>query len=358
MDLGRGPTPAMMNRIRQAVAPAGIAHVLVCGSHSHHGPVIELTDQPGFGKGKFDDAVTYAKELPERIIVAILEANANRRPARMGVAARDLTLNRNRHSRRAEKPIDPRLTVIRFDGQDKFPVAVLVHYTAHPILKALEVFKFSADYPGTLQARVEQELNVPCVFIQGAAGDQSPNPPEGKRDSKSYGELLAEQALGLIRDCATAVPERPTLEATTERFRFASRINFKSPITFFIYAQAFFPELIRNFLQEFENGVQPEVTTVVLSGELAIVGLSGEPFCQHSLRLRQRANLPWVLVFGYCNGHQLYFPTIEAASEGGYGADARVSPIALGAGEMMMDRALINIFRMMGKFSEDPVAGK
>jgi hypothetical protein len=57
MDLGRGPTTATMNRIRQAVAPAGIANVLVCGSHSHHGPVIELRDRPGFGKGKLDDVV-------------------------------------------------------------------------------------------------------------------------------------------------------------------------------------------------------------------------------------------------------------------------------------------------------------
>ena len=24
------------------------------------------------------------------------------------------------------------------------------------------------------------------------------------------------------------------------------------------------------------------------------------------------------LFFGYCNGHGMYFPTIEAASEGGY----------------------------------------
>ena len=87
MDLGRGPTPAMMDRIRQAIALKGIANVLICGSHTHHGPVIELTDQPGFGKGKFDDAVAYAKELPERIIAAILEADANRRPARLGVGS-------------------------------------------------------------------------------------------------------------------------------------------------------------------------------------------------------------------------------------------------------------------------------
>ena len=72
---GPGPTPAMMERIRAGVAPRGIAQVLVCGSHTHHGPVIELTDQPGFGKGKFDDAVAYARELPDRIVAAILEAD-------------------------------------------------------------------------------------------------------------------------------------------------------------------------------------------------------------------------------------------------------------------------------------------
>jgi len=358
MDLGRGPTPAMMDQIRQAVTRKGIANVLICGSHTHHGPVIELTDQPGFGKGKFDAAVAYARELPERIIAAILEADANRRPARLGIAARDLGLNRNRHTKRADRPTDPRLTVLRFDGQDGSHLAVLVHYTAHPVLTDAQVLKFSADYPGSLQAMVEKELKVPCIFIQGAAGDQSANPPEGKRDPKSYGELLGAQVLELTREIATAVPRRPSVAARTDRFRFATRVNFQSSITFLLYSQAFFPELIRNFFHEFQSGVRPEVTTVVLDGELAIVGMSGEPFCQHSLRLRQRAYLPRVLVFGYCNGHQLYFPTIEAASEGGYGADSRVSPIALGAGEAMIDRALINIYRLLGKFPEEPAAGE
>ena len=358
MDLGRGPTTAMMDRIRQAVGKRGIANVLVCGSHTHHGPVIELTDQPGFGQGKFADAVAYAKDLPDRIIAAILEADANRRPARIGVGSRDLGLNRNRHTKRPERPTDPRLTVIRFDGQDGSPLAVMVHYTAHPVMTPEQILKFSADYPGSLQAMVERELKVPCVFIQGAAGDQSVNPPDGKRDSKSYGELLAAQVLELTREIATTVPRRPSVAARTDRFRFATRVNFQSSITFLLYSQSFFPELIRNFFHEFESGVRPEVTTVVLDGELAIVGMSGEPFCQHSLRLRQRAYLPRVLVFGYCNGHQLYFPTIEAASEGGYGADPRVSPIALGAGEAMIDRALINIYRLLGKFPAEPAAGE
>jgi hypothetical protein len=252
------------------------------------------------------------------------------------------------------RPTDPRLTVIRFDQLDGTPVGVLVHYTAHPVLTPAEKLSFSADYPGYLRARVEAELKAPCLFIQGAAGDQSTNPPEGKRDPKAYGELLAGHALDLARDLATTTPKTASIAAATDRFHFSSRVNFKSAITFTLYARSFFPELIRNYIKEFEGGMEPETTTVVLNGELAIVGVPGEPFVQHALRLRERAYLPWTLVFGYCNGHLLYFPTIEAASEGGYGADPPVSPIELGAGEAMMNRALIKIYKLVGKLAETP----
>ena len=47
----------------------------------------------------------------------------------------------------------------------------------------------------------------------------------------------------------------------------------------------------------------------------------------------------------------MYFPTIEAASEGGYGADAGISLVEIGGSERMMDKALINIYLMKGKFA-------
>ena len=52
LDIGRGPTAAMMEQIRKEVEKAGVQTVLISGSHTHHGPVIELTDREGFGKGK------------------------------------------------------------------------------------------------------------------------------------------------------------------------------------------------------------------------------------------------------------------------------------------------------------------
>src|SRR5271156_2077713 len=76
IDLGRGPTEAMMTSIRREIGEkAGIRHVLITGSHTHHGPVIELIDEPGLGKGKFDVAVSYSQKLPNLLVEAILDAD-------------------------------------------------------------------------------------------------------------------------------------------------------------------------------------------------------------------------------------------------------------------------------------------
>ena len=56
-----------------------------------------------------------------------------------------------------------------------------------------------------------------------------------------------------------------------------------------------------------------------------------------------------VFFFGYCNGYHQYFPTIEAVAEGGYGADNAVAPAEVGAGEQVMNAALIWIYQMLGK---------
>ena len=57
------------------------------------------------------------------------------------------------------------------------------------------------------------------------------------------------------------------------------------------------------------------------------------------------------------HGHSMYFHTIEAAAEGGYGGDATVSWVALGAGEEMINTALINLYKMMGAYKL-PIPGQ
>ena len=103
-----------------------------------------------------------------------------------------------------------------------------------------------------------------------------------------------------------------------------------------MYSAAIVPELIRATVDEFLDGIPAELNTVVLNGNVAMVAGSGEFFCSHAIRLRERSFVDHTLFFGYCNGHSLYFSTIEAVFEGGCGADEAVSPVAVGAGEQMM----------------------
>lgn len=353
-DIGRGPTPAMMEQIRKEVADAaGVETVMISGSHSHHGPVIELTDRKDFGKGKYDDAVAYTKRLPELLIEAIVEAAGNLQPARMGVASKDLELNRNRHTKQRPKPTDPMLAVMRFDDAEGKPLAILVNYAAHPVTLPGEMLKFSPDYPGHLRNRVESALDTQCVFMQGAAGDMSPN--RGELDTKGYGELLGDHVVELAKSLETKVPKSPSIKSKVDQFHFSSRLDFNNRLLVMTFQRAFFPELVNNFAREFRDGIRPEMTTVLLNREVALVGGSGEFFCNHSNRLKQRTYLPHTLFFGYCNGHHMYFPTIEAASEGGYGGDPSVSPVEVGAGDAMMNQALINIYTMLGKFPPDTI---
>jgi neutral ceramidase len=352
LDLGRGPTTAMMEQIRKAVTEqAGVGTVMISGSHTHHGPVIELTDRDGFGKGKFDDAVAYSKRLPELLIEAIVEAKNKAVPARIGVAKNNFELNRNRHTKHLPKPIDPMLAVVRFDDADGKPIAVVVNFAAHPVTEDTMMLKFSADYPGALQKRVEESFGTNCVFMQGAAGDMSPN--RGELTGTKYGEALGDHVVELAKSVETKSPEKPSIQATVDHFTFASRVDFRNAILLGFFERAFFPELVRNYAEEFADGIKPELTTVLLNNEIALVGGSGEFFCNHSNRLKERSYADHTLFFGYCNGHHMYFPTIEAASEGGYGGDATVSPVEIGAGEQMMNRALVNIYIMLGRFPRD-----
>jgi hypothetical protein len=354
IDLGRGPTEAMMKTIRDELGTkAGIRHVLITGSHTHHGPVIELVDEPGLGKGKFDTAIAYSQKLPHLLVEAIIDADKGRKPARIGVATESVTLNRNRHTKREPKVTDPMLAVLRFDDQTGRPIAVLVNFAAHPVMTEGKLLKYSADYPGFLKKKVEAALSTQCVFMQGAAGDMSPNPNPGPWEPKSFGETVADHVIALAQSVQTEAPARPSVKGRVDTFQFKTRVDLRDPQVVGAFEKSFFPEITHAYTKLYGDAIAAELNTVIVNGEIALVGGSGEFFCNHANRLKARAYVRHTLVFGYCNGHSMYFPTIEAASEGGYGADPGVSLAELGAGERMMDKALFNIYRLTGKLARE-----
>lgn len=353
LDLGRAPTTAMMDEIRNTIREkANVEHLFLVGSHTHHGPVFELADREGFGKGRFDPAIAWLKALPEQLSSTIIEAASKLKPARIGVATKDVPYNRNRHSKRNPQTRDPQLAVLRFDDLTGKPIAILVNFAAHPVMTDPKILKFSADYPGFMMNHVEKEMGAPCVFIQGASGDMSVN-AINVSGPQAFGEQLGQECVTLAKGIESAAPARPSVQGRVDKFRFSARVDLNNPAVMLAYSQAFFPELIRFYADEHKDGIRPELNTVLLNREIAIVGGSGEFFSSHAVRLRDRCYVKHTLFFGYCNGYTNYFPTIEAVSEGGYGADATVSPVQVGAGEEMMNRALMNVYTMLGKIADD-----
>jgi hypothetical protein len=309
LDLGRAPTRQSTAAIRARVKAAGIQHIFLVASHTHHGPVLELDSWP-------DPKKPYTRQLEEKITDLILSAAKDLRPARVGVASKEVAFNRNRHSRRADRPADRELLLLRVEDR-----------------------------------LIEKETGAPCLFLQGAAGDLSPNPAEGDTPEK-FGQALGQLVLALLKQVQCRPIAKPTLAARMEDFHFKSRLDLDNPLINGLVSAAFFRDLVQFYEREYRGGVRPQLTAALLNGNIGFVGVSGEFFCGHSLSLKRRARLEHLFFLGYCNDYQQYFPTIEAASEGGYGTDPFVSPVELGAGERMMDRALIHLYQLRGKLPE------
>ena len=350
LDLGRSPRPEQVSRIREAVnEKAGVGFILLVASHTHHGPVIELKDEPDKGKGVYDDAVAYASGLETRLIDLIVSAAANVEDARIGWGSAMVPMNRNRHTKIEPKVTDSELTVLRFDRSSGEPIAIAVNYAAHPTMLPRDDLRFSAEYPGEMMNEVARALGTNCVFLQGAAGDLSCNPPPETQGIEAFGKALAAEVIQIASEIETRVPEAPSVQGVDAGFEFETRMDFTNPLLHEHFKQTFFPELAVAYVDELKgNIIRPHLTTVLINKELAIVGGSGEFFCSHAIRLKERARIPRTLFVGYCNGHHMYFPTIEGAAEGGYGADPTVSWVSLGAGELMMNRALTQIYTLLG----------
>lgn len=341
LDLGRAPTRAVTAAIRARVKAAGIGTIFLVASHTHHGPVIELDNWP-------TPKTSYVRSLERKLGDVILEANKSLRPARIGVASKQVTLNRNRHSKRPDAVVDRELLVLRVEDDKGKPIAHAVNFAAHPTMRDAKGRKFSADYPGALAAFVEKETGTPCLFLQGAAGDLSANPGKATAPGK-FGRKLGAEVIGLVKGLRCTASDNPALLVREEQFTFKSRVDLSNPLVYAMLVRAFYADLVAFYEREYRGGVRPHLTTALLNGRIGFVGVSGEFFCGHALSLKRRARLEHLFFLGYCNDYQQYFPTIEAASEGGYGTEAAVSPVEVGAGERIMDRALIHLYEMRGK---------
>lgn len=342
LDLGRAPTRASTETIKARLKKEGVEMVFLVASHTHHGPVLEIDTWP-------TPTTSYVRELEKKLGDVILSAVKQLKPARFGVASKEVKLNRNRHSKRPDAPIDRELLALRVEDEDGNVIAHAVNFAAHPTMLPSKVHEFSADYVGAFSTVVEKATKAPCLFLQGAAGDLSVNPPEGHRTPEKFGAMVANEALALAKTIRCAGPAGDRLRMQEETLRFAARMDLKNPLMRMSLNAAFYPAFISFYDREYREGVRPTLSVALLDERIGFVGVSGEVFCSHALHLKRRARLDHLFFLGYCNDYQQYFPTIEAISEGGYGTEPYIGTAEIGAGEKIMNQALIQLYRMRGK---------
>ena len=371
LDLGRPFGGGSIGRIRdEARQSAGMSYVIVQATHTHAGPVV-MDEYPNGTPAWENTAI-------EKIGRAIDEAHQHAVEARLGTGYGSSYIGYNRRQvnadgsvtmlwqnseRRPTAPVDPTVAVLRIDRADGKPLAVLVNYACHPVVFGADNLDFSADFPGVMTKTVEQTfaeagLGTPLVFfLQGAPGDinvfDAGTPRDqaiAKRDWS--GQHLGEEAARVALKIRPETTSQPTIDFAEDSLEFHLRWNpqkFREAIV-----KAISPEAFKIFAPPIKQDMLLPVMTVLINKSIAFMGMPGEPFVDFQLNWRDRCPVKNAFFMGYANGYNGYFPTIKAATQGGYGTASATTWVQVGAGEDMVEHSLMRLYQMLGRLHDLP----
>ena len=349
LDLGS----MVSDNVRREVASRlNIPVLLLSASHSHSTPSFLPF---GSSPTKDPNAAPYLAELEGKIFSAVEAASKAMGPATLQVGRGSLQLGYNRllprddgrsralfenPERTPYGPVDPEFVLLRVDGADGQPRALLVHYATHAVVLGPTNCKYSADYPGAMQAKVEATLpGTQVMFVQGGAGDINPlmMARSGKEDDdfavvKKMGDLLADAVIRANKTVAPVPPGPAGILVKSEMLTVADRWDRT---------------------QTLDLGI----TTVLINGSIAIAAMPGEPMHRLQRMWKEQAEVPVPLFYGYtlsAGGTWAgYIPDLRSAAHGGYGADV-TTRVEIGAGERLLQRHLINLYGLLGMWRDKP----
>lgn len=343
----------------------GPKDILLITSHTHSGPT---ADENWPSKEH-----PWIRETEKKIAGAIMDAAEHMKPAKIGIGWGEVREGHNRRfvnpdgtvtmlwanrNRIATHPLDYQLGAILVDGADGKPIATLVNFQCHPVVLGPENLLISADYVGVFTKTVEEAGGGQCMFIQGAAGDINPfwdktPPSEGAYEqAEIMGKTVAKEVLR-VRETVKEFDAAPAFSIHTELVPLQKRWDLNNPDVQGAIKKAFGDAGLERYKSRYGADLVAEVNTILIGKDLAIASFPGEFFLEHGLALKSRSPVKNTIFAGYCNGLLGYFPTIKAASEGGYGA-MEATIVEVGAGEKLVNRALVDLYYQTGKLKAVP----
>ena len=372
LDLGRTPEESVLAKVRETTsARYGISNLFITASHTHHAPAMESSaDHPN----------PYADKVGRQIAEIICAASGGLTPVRIGVGRGTADFAHNRRKflpdgrvamqwrnalREPTEPVDREVATIRLDRADGSVLAVLFNYACHPVVLGPDNYQYSADYVGSACALVEDELQTKCLFLQGACGNLNPymdktpldqGGVEEMRKMRKMGRGLGEILVQTARQTVPQQPARPSLKFTARPIPVRVRWDLQDPQVRALLSQAYGPRFDNYLAKTIQNNtLQCTVTTVLINGDLALVGMPGEIFVQFQTAIKTRSPVANSFLVGYTNGFHGYFPTLRDAAAGGYGGKT-ATYVEPGAGERLTDEGLIMLYKMTDQLHDVPRA--
>ena len=360
LDLGRTPPGHWVDTIRKrAREQFGIDHLLLAATHTHAAPHMGSTHAP----------IPWIERVAAQIYRSMEIAKANMQPAvfKSGQGQVDITYDRRvvnddgpvtmlwqNHRRERTKPVDQRIKVLQINNRSDQAIATLVHYACHPVIGGSKNLGVSADIPGVICSYVGKHVGGECLFLQGACGEINPYLAGLlQEDRDAYPQLVAEAEKAAKAIVGVVKASKPVAaDDYTIRYQEASvRFGFRHPLDderLSKMLNTYYSEAEIKEISQSEDAMEASLSILMLGKTFAWVGFPGEFFGAFQIDLAQRSPVEHTYFVGYCNGYYSYFPTIQAAAEGGYGASWGLIAAA-GTGERFVDQAIIALYQLLGQ---------
>ncbi len=307
--------------------------VILNASHTHAGPLVAGSLLTAASAETRQKITRYIEVMESKIVAAGEQALRDMHPASLawGRGVANFVMNRREFTPRgvilgtnASGLADRTVPVLRVDGRDGRPRAVVFGAGSHCTTLTGGNLQISGDYAGIAQAALEDRLpGVQAMFMTGCAGDANPYPRGTLELARRHGSELAaavrevfDGELEPVRGPLTTLFQMVDLPLESHTQAQIEQMQEGAPSY-----RRFFTRGALAKISKGESLLQTYSAPFALwqfGRDLTLIAFSGETVVDYVRLAQQRLGPLKLWVSGYNNDVFGYLPTDRILREGGY----------------------------------------